>query len=83
MASANDFTLRPDSSAVDVEKWSSQDSVDTPAPGLVSRLELIWAHSAQMLMTALWIVKGVDVVRQVDECQFAGLVDVLLDPFLL
>ena len=28
--------------------WSSQDSVDTPSPSFMGRIELLWAHAAQV-----------------------------------
>ena len=63
--------------------WNSQDSVDTLSQRLVSGLELLRTHAAQMTMTARLIVERVDIIGDVGQRQRSVLVDLLSDPFLL
>lgn len=49
------------------ELWSSQDSVDTLSPQLVSRLELFRTHAAEMAMASRSVVEDIDVVCHVGD----------------
>lgn len=65
------------------DRWSSQDSVDTLSPRLVSRFELLGAHAAEMTMATRAIVERLDIVGHVSDRKCPGLIDLLLDPLLL
>src|SRR5262245_11398253 len=45
--------------------WSSQDLVDTAPPRLMGRFKLLRTYTAQMTMTANWIVEPIDVVSYI------------------
>ena len=56
--------------------WTSQDSVDIPAP-FSSHLKFCWAYAAQMTVAPRLIVEGVNVVGNISR----SLVSVFVDPF--
>ncbi len=59
------------------ECWSSQVSVDTSPPRLVSRLEPVGTHSAKVAVAAYRIVEGLDVVGYVRDRELAAKLKVL------
>src|SRR5687767_14587783 len=63
--------------------WSSQHSVDRPSPQFLGRFELLWAHAAEVTMSAASIVETIDVVGHIVRRQLSVLVDPLLDAFFL
>ena len=57
--------------------------METLSLRLVSGLELLGTHAAQMTMTAGPIVERVEIVGDIGQRQHSVLVNLLLDPFLL
>src|SRR5688500_315360 len=63
--------------------WSSQDFVDMQLCALRTDLELFRTDATQMTMAPDAIVERLDIVGHVRGCQFAVLVDSLLDSLFL
>lgn len=51
--------------------WSSQDLVDPPPAGFMSRFELLGTQPSEMAVTSRSIVEGIDVVSEVGNGELA------------
>ena len=63
--------------------WSSQDFVETRLSAFSGGFEVIWGDATDVAVTASGIVKRFDVVGNIDGRHGAGIVDPLLNSFLL